>query len=196
MQTPESWDRWTWEKSKEKILTLPGRLGFPQGSVLRFLGLEVNFNDGSITDITISQPFDPKIEYIFFLLTRYAEADDIPLTGNLISYKQISGGRVYFPVFEGRVVKPIEKHLGLNPNLFKKAAQQLYGTQTNLGDLAYIIPAFPRVPITYALWMADEEFSPRVKVFLDSTAGSYLDAEALTHLGSLTSLRLLSAAKL
>ncbi|MFX1540615.1 MAG: DUF3786 domain-containing protein [Promethearchaeota archaeon] len=196
METPQSWDRWTWEKSKTKILTLPGRLGFPKGSTLRFLGLEVNLNDGSVTDAAIGQPFDPKIEYIFFLLNRYAEAKDIPLTGDFITYKHISGGRVYFPVFEGRVVKPIEKHLGPNPDLFTKAAEHLQGTSTKLGDIAYTITTFPRVPLIYALWKADDEFPPRVKVYLDSTAGSYLDAEALAHLGSLATLRLLSAAKL
>lgn len=188
-------DLWTWENTKEKLLTLPGRLGFPKKRYLEFLDLVVNLKDGSIHDTTLKQPFDPKTEYVFFLLYRYADAKDIPLTGKLIAYKQIPGGRVYSSVFEGRVVKAIEKWLGSQPDLLEKAAKRLRGKALEAGDMAYTIPALPRVPYTYILWKADDEFPARVNVLLDSTASSYLDAEAHAHLASLTSLRLLAAAK-
>ncbi len=195
MAASEKFDLWTWENTKEKLLTLPGRLGFPKKRYLQFLDLVVNLKDGSISDTTLKQPFDPKTEYVFFLLYRYADAKDVPITGKLITYKQIPGGRVYSSVFEGRVVKSVEKWLGAQPDLLEKAAQRLRGKALEIGDIAYSIPALPRVPYTYVLWRADEEFPARVKVFLDSSASSYLDAEAHAHLASLTSLRLLATAK-
>jgi hypothetical protein len=193
---PTQFDRWTWEKTKEVILTLPGRLGFPDTDVLRILDLEVHLGTGRIHDTTLNQPFDPKIEYIFFLLHQYAKAEEVPVTGELITYKQISGGRVYAPVFEGRVVKPIQKLLSANPDLFTKAAQKLGSKKGSVGDISYTLFALPCVPYTYALWSADDEFPARISVFLDSSAGSYLDAEAHAHLASLTTILLLTLANM
>ncbi len=194
MEKIEGFDLWTWKNCKETLLTLPGRLGFPKSDTLRFLDLEVNLIDGSITDLTFKKPFDPKIEYIFFLLNQYAKGTETPITNDYIGYKQISGGRVYAAVFEGRAVKPIEKHLGGTPEVFEAAATHLHGTQVKVGDIAYTIPALPRVPYTYAIWKADDEFPARAKVFLDGSAASYLDAEAHAHLASLTTYRLLAIA--
>jgi hypothetical protein len=193
---PTQFDRWTWEHTKEVILTLPGRLGFPETDVLRFLDLEVHLDTGRIHDTTLNQPFDPRIEYIFFLLHQYSKAKDVPLANELVIYKQLSGGRVYAPVFEGRVVKPVQKHFSNNPDLFTKAAKKLGGTQASVGDISFALNALPRVPYTYALWTADEEFPARVSVFLDGSAGYYLDAEAHAHLASLTTIRLLTVANM
>ncbi len=177
------------------MLTLPGRLGFPKGDTLRFLDLEVNLADGSITDLTQNKSFDPKFEYIFFLLNQYAKAEETPLTKDYISYKQISGGRVYASVFEGRAVKPIEKHLSGTPEVFEEAAKRLNGTPATVGDLAYTIPGLPLVPYTYSIWKADDEFPARARIYLDGSAAAYLDAEAHAHLASLTTYRLLAVAK-
>lgn len=194
MKQPEVFDLWTWEKSKEVVKTLPGRLGFPPSDTLKVLDLEINLIDGTIQDTTKQQPFDPTTEYIFFLLSRYAAAKEVPLTGTPITFRNVSGGRAYAPVFEGRVVMPLLHHLGNEPETFTKAAKALGGQAIKLGDVAYNIPAFPLVPITYVLWLADSEFPARVKVFLDSTVGSFLDAEAITHLAALTTLRFLVVA--
>jgi hypothetical protein len=195
MSNVEAFNLWTWKNCKETLLTLPGRLGFPTGKSLRFLDLEISLVDGSITDLTLKKPFDPKIEYIFFLLNQYAKAKEIPLTNDFISYKQISGGRVYSSVFESRAVKPIEKYLSGTPSVFETAAQQLHGTRAPIGDIAYTIMALPRVPYTYVIWVGDDEFPPRAKMFLDGSAESYLDAESHAHLASLATYRLLAIAK-
>ncbi len=187
----EGVDLWTWENCKSALLSLPGRLGFPEANVLQFLDLEVNLKDGRITDLTLNKPFDPKIEYIFFLLNQYSKAEEIPLTGEFINYQQISGGRVYAAVFESRATKPVEKHLSATPNLFHKAALTLKGKPAEIADIAYSIYALPRVPYTYALWLEDEEFPARVRIYLDGSASSYLDAEAHAHLASLVTIRLL-----
>ncbi|MFX1564726.1 MAG: DUF3786 domain-containing protein [Promethearchaeota archaeon] len=190
-----SFDRWTWEKCKDVLSTLPGRLGFPKSDTLQFLDLEVSLKDGSITDLTLGKSFDPKIEYVFFLLHQYAKAEETPLTHDYISYKQISGGRVYSAVFEGRAVKPIENLLASTPELFKMAAERLNGVSAKIGDLAFTIAGLPLVPYTYAIWESDEEFPARAKVFLDRSAAAYLDAEAHAHLASLVTYRLLAIAR-
>lgn len=195
MADASQFDLWTWEKCKDTVRSLPGRLGFPKADKLRFLDLEISLEDGAVTDLTLNKPFDPKIEYIFFLLNQYSKAKEIPLTNDHISFKKISGGRVYASVFEGRAVKPIENHLADTPKLFEAAAKWLKGRPANVGDVAYTIPALPLVPYTYVLWRGNDEFPSRAKLFLDGSAGSYLDAESHTHLASLTTYRLLAIAK-
>jgi len=192
MSKPEAFNLWTWSRCQSAIRSLPGRLGFPKGDRLRVLDLEVNLKDGSVTDTTLNRPFDPREEYIFFLLSRYAEAKQVPPIGKLVSFRQIPGGRAYDPVFEGRVVAPVARHLGDKVDRFAKAAEHLGGRPVAQGDKAYVVNALPLVPLTYVLWKGDEEFPPRAQVLLDASAESYLDAEAITHLASITTSRLVA----
>jgi hypothetical protein len=91
-------------------------------------------------------------------------------------------------------VLPIARHLGGNVDHFVKAAERLSGRPAPQGDKAYTINALPLVPLTYVLWKGDEEFPPRSQVLLDASVEAYLDAEAITHLASITTSRLLTVA--
>ncbi|MFX1561680.1 MAG: DUF3786 domain-containing protein [Promethearchaeota archaeon] len=195
MNKPEAFDLWTWSKCHEKICTLEGRLGFPKGKLLRFLGFELNLANGKVTDTITKTVSDDPPEYILYLLYRYAEAKEVSLTGELINYRQIPGGRIYNPVFEGRVVMPIAHGLSKSPEIFQQAAEAFGGHKLAQGDLAYSIPALPRIPLTYILWLADEEFPARAQVLMDRSVTNYLDAEPLSHLAALTSKRLLDFRK-
>jgi hypothetical protein len=194
MAKPDAFDLWTWSRCQSRIRTLPGRLGFPKGDHLRVLDLEIDLKDGHITDTTLNRPFDPREEYIFFLLSKYAEATQVPLTTKLVSFRQVTGGRAYDPVFEGRVVMPVARHLGDKIDRFVKAAERLGGHPVRQGDKAYIIHALPLVPLTYVLWKGDEEFPARAQVLLDASVETYLDAEAIAHLASITTSRLITVA--
>ena len=196
MATPESFDLWTWPKCKDKVRTLPGRLGFPEGDSLRFLGYEVNLTDGSVFDRVRDKHYEVAPDFLFFLLTFYSRATEVPLTGQLISYRQMSGGRVYDPVFEGRAVGPIARKLGDKPERFTRAAEALGGTRFDNGDVAYAIPSLPYAPLTYILWLGDEEFPARAQILMDGSMENYLDAEAVSHLAEVTSKRLVTIALL
>ena len=194
MSKPEAFNLWTWSRCQSTLRTLPGRLGFPKIDRLHMLDLEISLKDGTVTDTTLNRAFDPREEYIFFLLSKYAEAKPTPLTGKLISFRQVSGGRAYDPVFEGRVVQPVARHLGDRVDRFAKAAERVGGHAVSQGDKAYVISALPLVPLTYVLWKGDAEFPARAQVLLDGSVESYLDAEAITHLASITTSRLLTVA--
>jgi hypothetical protein len=191
MEPPESFDLWAWKETKEKIQGLPGRLGFPQSDTLRVLDLEVDLHSGEVRDITQGSTIEPPPKDLYWLLYRYAESIEVPLTKKLITFRQVSGGRAYASVFNGRVLVPFAKKFGEAPKKFQKAAKRLNGVSTPLGDLAYAIPAFPLVPLTFVLWLPDEEFPARAKFFMDSSVETYLDAEAITHLAAITTKRLL-----
>lgn len=191
MTEPDVFDLWTWPKCQEKISALAGRLGFPKGNSLRFLGFELNLANGNVTDTILNRILDQPHEYIFFLLSRYSEAKTVPLTGELVSFRQVPGGRIYNSVFEGRVVMPIAHRLGKTPERFREAAEALGGRHLTQGDIAYSIPALPLIPLSYILWKANEEFPARAQVLMDRSVTNYIDAEPLAHLAALTTKRLL-----
>ncbi len=194
MAIPERFDLWSWPKCKDKVRTLPGRLGFPKVNTLRVLGFEVNLSDGSVFDDIKNKQYEHAPDFILFLLAFYSTAKEVPLTGQLISYRKISGGRAYDPVFQGRAVGPIARKLGDKPDDFTNAAKALGGTPFDQGDIAYVIPTLPYTPLTYILWLGDEEFPARAQILMDDTMENFLDAEAVSHLAEVTSRRLVSIA--
>ena len=50
---------WNWEKCKEKIRSLKGRLGFPDMPMLKFLEYTLNLEDGKIYDNLKKITFPP-----------------------------------------------------------------------------------------------------------------------------------------
>ncbi|MFX1562820.1 MAG: DUF3786 domain-containing protein [Promethearchaeota archaeon] len=195
MTEPEAFDLWTWPKCQEKISSLAGHLGFPKGKTLQFLGFELDLANGKVTDKILNTTLDPPPKHLFFLLYRYSEAKETPLTGELVSFRQVPGGRIYNSVFEGRVVMPIASRLGKTPERFRLAAEALDGRKLTQGDIGFTIHALPLIPLSYILWNADDEFPARVQVLMDRSVSHYIDAEPLTHLAALTSKRLLVLAE-
>jgi len=109
-------------------------------------------------------------------------AKGTPATNRLITFKQLPGGASYFPAFSQRATKPLLSHFGKEPELLTDAAAKLGGCKANYGDVAITINAFPRVPITFALWRGDDEFPPRGSIMFDASISAYLSTEDITVL--------------
>ncbi|HOJ43009.1 MAG TPA: DUF3786 domain-containing protein, partial [Syntrophorhabdaceae bacterium] len=102
------------------------------------------------------------------------------LSMNQISYEDIPGCKHYLPVFEKRVTKPLANAFGFNRDAFLEAGESLSGHKEAYGDASFTLYALPRVPITFILWEADEEFPASVKVLFDDTIDGYLPLEDIT----------------
>lgn len=123
---------------------------------------------------------------VHILLLHYLNsATGVPLSGNWISFKELPGGQIYVGPFENRAVKPFIKTFAPRPKNFIAAAKKLGGTEAEFGDISMTIPALPRVPITFVLWEADEEFPPSATVLYDAHAHAYLPTEDYALLPSL-----------
>jgi len=118
------------------------------------------------------------------------------LTMNQISYEDIPGCKHYMPVFEKRVTKPLVNAFGLNRDAFLEAGKSLNGLEETYGDASFTLYPLPRVPITFILWVADEEFPPAVRVLFDDTISSYLPLEDITVIARLAAMRIIKAAKI
>ncbi len=136
---------------------------------VRFLNDDytVSYPDAQVYDFA---DVEPEIELKILLLHYLASSKDIPLAKELIPFNGLPSGVAYNQAFLNRVVYPISKFFSSNPRGFKKAAKILGGQKVDYGDLAFSIPVFPRIPLIYVLWLADEKLPGSANVLFDSSA--------------------------
>jgi hypothetical protein len=116
------------------------------------------------------------------ILHYFTSAKGTPPTGILINFKQLPGGLSYFTAFSQRTINPLVRHFGREPELLIDISAKLGGYKTEQGDVSAAINAFNHVPITFALWRGDEEFSPSGAVLFDANISDYLPTEDVTVL--------------
>ena len=184
---------WTWRNCKEAVKTLPGRLGFPSGDKLEFLGFELDTKNGSIKDSFTGKPVDVAqrtwrmaVNTIFYVLSAYSESPEKKPTGKLVSSKQFRGTRFTRRDTFGerdRITKIFE-----DPSKLETAAKVLGGSKVEFpyGDIAVNLDLLPFIPLTIVLTVDDGEFPADARLFYDETVENYLDAEQAYFLTSLT----------
>jgi hypothetical protein len=132
----------------------------------------------SLTRSKTEVPLKDKI----LILHYFTLSKGSPPTGILINFKQLPGGVSYFPAFSQRAINPLVKHFGQKPELIIELSAKLGGYKADHGDASVTINAFNHVPITFALWRGDEEFSPSGAILLDANISDYLSTEDITVL--------------
>jgi hypothetical protein len=118
------------------------------------------------------------------------QAKGTPLTGELITYKELQEGINYYPTFFKRAIDPIVNRFSKEPAGLLAAAGTLGGRKADFGDAAVTIDAFPRVPLTIVLWRGDAEFAADGNILFDSTISDYLPTEDITILCEVIAWRL------
>lgn len=165
----------------------------PDGLALRCLGRDyrITHPGGEVTTGS-GEAVD---EHLAILLLLYlTEAGGRQQEGRWIAFEQISGGAGYVASFRGRVVAPLLRVFGQQPEALLEAAGELDAAPLDMGDAAVALAALPRVPIALVLWRGDDEFAPSASVVFDASIEDYLDAEAVTVLAELATRRMIEAA--
>jgi hypothetical protein len=185
---------WTWNHCGEKISTLKGRLGFKDSDVLSFLKFRLSLEDGEIFDeLKRRKVSEHTKKAIYCILYGYAGAKHVPETSTLTSFRNLSGGRIYFTVYNQRVINPLVRVFGENPQRLVEAAEILGGKRLKLADYSVKVKALPLVPLTFLLRQATDEFSASANVLYDSSVVHYLSTEQTVMLAELTVKRLKDA---
>ena len=127
----------------------------------------------SLKDSEEKVPLVDQILILHYLL----QAKGTPLSNEMIGYKHLAGGSVYFPTFSKRAIKPIVDSFGKEPARLLEVAAAIGGREAAHGDAAVTIDAFCRVPITFVLWRGDEEFAADGNILFDSTVSDYLTTD-------------------
>ena len=188
---------WTWKNCREAVTSLPGRLGFPAGDKIEFLGFELNLNNGSIIDsfsdghVDVAQRAGRMAtNTIFYVLSAYSESPEKKPTGKPISSRQFRGTRFTKRDTMGERYKIIKNFK--EPARLEMAAKALGGSQIEFpyGDTAVSLNILPYIPLTIVLTVDDGEFPADARLFYDETVENYLDSEQTYFLTSLTVTRL------
>lgn len=161
----------------------PDRLG------LRCLGreYEVAVPDGTVRDADGTET--PEHDAILLLLY-LTEATGRAPEERWVAFEQLVGGAGYIGSFRSRVVAPLLRSYGQQPEALAAAARALDGVPLAMGDAAVALQALPRVSFAFIVWGGDDEFPPSVNVVFDASVEGYLDAEAVTVLAEMAARQL------
>ena len=129
------------------------------------------------------------------LLHYFIRAKGTPLSGKMITYKELQEGVNYYPTFFKRSVEPIISNFQDETEKLRITAATLGGHKSDFGDFAVTIKAFPNVPLTIVLWHSDKEFPPEGNILFDSTIPDYLPTEDVTILCEIVAWKLVKTLK-
>lgn len=130
------------------------------------------------------------------LLHYVTRAQGTPLSGQLISFKELAEGAGYFPTFYARAIKPLVTYFGHEPERLLAMAGLVGGRRADFGDVSVTIRALSMVPLTLVLWKGDAEFSAEATIMFDRTITDYLPTEDIIYLCQNTSWRLVKLLQL
>lgn len=126
-------------------------------------------------------PLRDKILILHYL----SKASGIPPSGKLIAFAQLPGCEPYLPVFQKRTIDRLVRTFGKQPENLIAAAQTIGGSKAQYGDVGVVIPALPKVSVTFILWRGDDEFPPSGNILFDRTVENYLDVEDIIVLSEI-----------
>jgi hypothetical protein len=152
------------------------RVFLPDGKVRSCTALHKSENTGC-RKAAAEEGEDPSLVRKVLILHYLLQAHGTGLAGRWVDFRSLPGGVVYYPVFRGRVISRLVRMFGERPRDLISAAAPLGGRPIEMADVGVEIPAFPRVPVVFALWEASEEFGPEGAVMFDDSLPTYLETE-------------------
>ena len=187
-------------KDPQAVATAAGvtALSAPEGFEMEFFGRQalVTAPDMTVTWRDQKPGEEFSLTDAVLVLHYLLGAQGAPLTGDMVSYRQIPGGEFYIKAFSSRAEIPLAKVFGNAPGLLTKAVQAMGGEVVpGHGDEAGRFRVLPNLDLIVMLHHADEEFESAGQVLFDRNIGSYLSNEDISWLGSALVYRLMGVAR-
>lgn len=116
----------------------------------------------------------------FILMHHLVRADGATLGRGMIGYRETSSGAFYFPSHQDKTIRPMELFFADKPASRILEACKALGAEACADSSADVCATFqfaPRFPITFQLWLPDEEFGCQVNLLYDASANHYLHTE-------------------
>ncbi len=159
--------------------------------ILPFLNREIKVSHPQI-NIAYARSAEEVPLWLQILTLHYLiTAKGTPLSGNDITFKQLDGGLAYYPTFQKRSIKIIEKVFGDDLEGFIETGEKIGGTPADYGDYSLSFKAFPKVEIFFIFWKGDDEFPREGNVVFDSSIADYLSAEDIAVLCNMIAVMIL-----
>lgn len=143
--------------------------------------------------ILISGNMTPPNEYIQILFLHYLKnehkVEEIK-SDTWISFKDLDGGEIYYPVFRKRAIHPLLRKFKDDINQIYPHSQPLNVERFHKGNEGIILPVFPKIHVAIALWKGDDEFEPECSMLFNPSIKILLPTEDVAVLGGLVASRL------
>lgn len=91
------------------------------------------------------------------------------LTGNWLTFKELSALEGYQAAFRQRVIERILSKYGKHPDTLLSVLERLPGKRVNQSDVGIVLEVFEGVPALIELWRPDEEFGPEANILFDKS---------------------------
>jgi hypothetical protein len=117
-----------------------------------------------------------------------------PLGKEIVGVKDLKEAH-FFQGPHALLVDPLIKRYGRDLEDFKNTAEFLEGRPVDMADAAYQLLPFPRVPVYYLFWQADDEFEPRISVLFDRSIEEIFSADVIWGLVNRVTTALLQGPK-
>lgn len=118
----------------------------------------------------------------------------VPLSVKWVAFRDFKDSAFFMPAFRAAVEERIAREFQGKLEILRAASARLRGRdypELGAGDLCYLIPALPRVPLLLVFHEGDEEFPASALVLYDAHSTSYLNLECLGVLAAVLADRLL-----
>lgn len=135
------------------------------------------------------QAVDPFLELM--LLVYLLNVADHPFRNEMVGPLDLKDAQFFQGPHELKTDKLIAK-FGSRPELLVQAGEQLGGTRMEVADAAVRVRPFPKIPVYYLLWQADEEFPAKASILFDRSIDAHLPADAIWGIVSVTTDKLLN----
>lgn len=121
------------------------------------------------------------------LILRYLmNATGVKPIGEDITYRDVSGGNVYYNNFYGRCILRLIKTFGKDLNTFRNAFKTIKKEEVDIGDIGYKFEFINNVYLTFAMWAGDDEFPASAQILFDKNVSFYFTAEDLAVVGDVS----------
>lgn len=126
----------------------------------------------------------PTLPEQVLMLHYLLKAKAIPLSGELITFREVPSGAFYYQAFFKRAIAPLVKGFGSRPSLLDQVADLIGEIAPSPADRALKIVVLPRIPVILSVWKEDEEFPAEGNVYFDTTISFHLPTEDIAYAGS------------
>lgn len=159
--------------------------------ILKFTGQDYKINSTGKTIINADNgncaPFLLQLTIIHYLI----KSRELSLANKLINPMELAGGDFFFRGPHTFKLEPLEEKFSTDKEAFLKAGLRLGGSPLEMGDAAFSLTALPRVPVSYVLWLSDDDFPAKINLLFDASADKQLPLDMLWALVTIINKELL-----
>jgi hypothetical protein len=120
-------------------------------------------------------------------LTYVLRSTDIPVAGEWISFREITGGPERYALFRRRAEEAMKRVADIWPDLFDDIVHLFEGRHVEpqfASDISVVLQALPRVPLMICYWRESEGIASSLNIFFDRSVGEHLDIAAVYMLAA------------